>query len=269
MLTDSEFQTLRDELEHLGTNQLRLDRMEKVWVQATSSRDFDRRVREEFEISEEELRALKTRLLKAGIVQRPVKSADVRHARNQHDEECDEEGDELHMLNGATENCNDARRIDVDTRMDEKLKWLIFTDATEERFKIMLLYLPAVLMSFVTASVFTILFALLDGEMSISVSAAGRFRLGILSYLVVLMTVWFSNQVTPVMLDYLDLGQPSLLRGECPICEAPISCLFTGAARNRDERMCSMCGCTIGFNRRWSKIYLVSQPSNNKYEAPD
>lgn len=132
----------------------------------------------------------------------------------------------------------------------------------------MLLYLPAVLMSFVTASVFTILFALLDGEMRITVTAAGRFRLGILSYVVVMLTVLFSNQVTPVMLDYLDLGQPTLLRGECPVCEAPVSCLFTGAARNRDERVCGLCGSTVGFNRRFSKLFLVSQPSK-KYQGPD
>ena len=97
-------------------------------------------------------------------------------------------------------------------------------------------------MSFVTASVFTILFALLDGEMQISVTAAGRVRLGILSYVVVVLTMWFSNQVTPVMLDYLDLGQPRLMRGACPVCGAAVSCLFTGAAQHRDERSCRVCG---------------------------
>lgn len=147
---------------------------------------------------------------------------------------------------------------------------MIFTDANEERLKILLLYLPAVLMSFVTASVLTILFALLDGEMTISVSAAGRFRLGILSYVVVMLTVYISNQVTPLMLDYLDLGQPTLLRGECPSCRAAVSCLFTGAVRVRDERVCGVCGCTVGFNRRWSKIYLVSQPAaQDVQQQPD
>ena len=148
---------------------------------------------------------------------------------------------------------------------------LLFSDASEERLKILLLYLPAVLMSFVTASVFTILFALLDGEMHITVTPAGRFRLGILSYVVVMLTVWFSNQVTPVMLDYLDLGQPSLLRGDCPSCGAPVSCLFTGAARVRDERTCSVCSATVGFNRRWSKVYLVSEPKppGSERQGPD
>lgn len=145
---------------------------------------------------------------------------------------------------------------------------LLFADATEERFKILLLYLPAVLMSFVTASVLTILFALLDGEMKITVTTAGRFRLGILSYVVVMLTVWFSNQVTPVMLDYLDLGQPSLIRGECPICGAPVSCLFTGAVRTRDERKCSVCTSVVGFNRKHCKVYLVSPPGV-KTQQPD
>lgn len=146
---------------------------------------------------------------------------------------------------------------------------LLFTDATEERLKIMLLYLPAVVMSFATASFFTFLFALLDGEMQITISSAGRFRLGILSYVVVGLTFWFSNQVTPVMLDYLDLGQPSLMRGACPICGSSVSCLFTGATRNRDERNCSVCGATVGFNKKWSKMYLVSSPRHKSVQQPD
>lgn len=123
-------------------------------------------------------------------------------------------------------------------------------------------------MSFVTASVLTILFALLDGEMRIDITNTGRVRLGILSYLVVMLTVWFSNQVTPVMLDYLDLGQPTLIRGDCPICGAPVSCLFTGAARIRDERKCSACNSTVGFNRKWCKVYLVAPPGS-KRQQPD
>lgn len=146
---------------------------------------------------------------------------------------------------------------------------LLFSDATEERLKIMLLYLPAVVMCFVTASVFTILFALLDGEMTISVTPAGRFRLGILSYVVVALTFYFSNQVTPVMLDYLDLGQPSLMRGSCPICTDSVSCLFTGAARVRDERKCGRCGAIVGFNRKWNKVYLVSTPGSQVRQQPD
>lgn len=146
---------------------------------------------------------------------------------------------------------------------------LLFSDASEERFKILLLYFPAVVMSFVTASVFTILFALLDGEMKITVTPAGQFRLGVLSWVVVMMTFWFSNQVTPMVLEYLDLGQPTLMRGECPICASPVSCLFTGAARIRDERKCGMCGSVVGFNRKWSKVYLVSSPGARKFQHPD
>lgn len=146
---------------------------------------------------------------------------------------------------------------------------LLFGDATEERLKIALLYLPAVLMSFVTASLLTILFALLDGEMHIQVSGAGRVRLGVLSCVVVMLTVWFSNNVTPVMLDFLDLGQPTLLRAGCPNCSSPVSCLFTGAARKRDERRCGVCGAIVGFNRKWSKVYLVAPPGDATYSNPD
>lgn len=133
----------------------------------------------------------------------------------------------------------------------------------------MLLYLPAVVMCFVTASVFTILFALLDGEMKITLTTAGRFRLGILSYVVVALTFYFSNQVTPVMLDYLDLGQPFLMRGACPACAASVSCLFTGNARVRDERKCAVCGAVVGFNKRWHKLYLVSAPGAQARQGPD
>lgn len=133
----------------------------------------------------------------------------------------------------------------------------------------MLIYLPAVVMSFVTASVLTILFALLDGEMTITVTNAGRVRLGILSYVAVMLTFWISNQFTPTVLEYLDLGKPSLMRGACPICGSPVSCLFTGAARVRDERKCSMCGSTVAFNRRWQKTYLVSPPGQPPQSQPD
>lgn len=110
----------------------------------------------------------------------------------------------------------------------------LFSDASEERFKNMLIYLPTVVLSFVTASVLTIMFALLDGEMTITVTYAGRVRLCILSYVAVMLTFWISNQITPTVLEYLDLGEPSIMRGACPICGSPVSCLFTGAARVRD-----------------------------------
>lgn len=184
---------------------------------------------------------------------------------------------------------------------------LFFADASEERLKILLLYLPATIMAFLTASVMTILFALLDGEMRIYVSSAGRFRLGILSYVVIMLTIGFSNKITPIMLEYLDLyvcplfflcasrtlrsalssishihiltclyaynntnrGQPTLMRGDCPNCTSPVSCLFTGAARTRDERKCSVCGAQVGFNQRWSKVYLVAPPGSRDYAKPD
>lgn len=283
MFTDSEFETLREELEHLGSAQVRLGGLEKLWVQATSARDFDRRVKAEFEMSDDELVMIKDKLLRNGTVKRP-KGVLGRLG-----------GDALGML-GSRKFVGDATKIEAGEQVEERLKWyvyrncagrtevshfivltrdyfardrLLFSDASEERFKILLLYLPAVVMSFVTASVFTILFALLDGEMRITLTPAGQFRLGILSYVVVMLTFWFSNQVTPVMLDYLDLGHPILMRGDCPICGAPISCLFTGSARNREERRCTVCGTTIGFNRKWSKVYMVAPPGSRNFQDPD
>ncbi len=132
-----------------------------------------------------------------------------------------------------------------------------------------LLYFPAVLICLVATSLLTILFALLDGEMTILVSKAGRVRLGVLSYLVIMGTAWFSNKVTPLMLDFLDLGQPALLRGACPNCTSTVSCLFTGNGRNRDERKCSVCGAVIVFNKKWSKLYVVAVPGDKVYSKPD
>lgn len=71
LFSDAEFNTLRDELEHLGLSQVRLYNVEKIWVQATSARDFDRRMCQEFDLSEEDLRSLKHRLLVKGAVSKP------------------------------------------------------------------------------------------------------------------------------------------------------------------------------------------------------
>lgn len=69
--TDAEFNTLRDELQHLGIAQMRLPEFERLWVQATSSRDLDRRIRSEFNLSEDDLTSLKSRLRAAGDIRHP------------------------------------------------------------------------------------------------------------------------------------------------------------------------------------------------------
>lgn len=69
--TDAEFNTLRDELQHLGIAQMRLPEFERLWIQATSSRDLDRRIRTEFNLSEDDLTSLKSRLRAAGDIRHP------------------------------------------------------------------------------------------------------------------------------------------------------------------------------------------------------
>lgn len=238
--------------------------MEKVWVAASQERDFDRRVRGELGLSRADLEAMKGNLM------------DV--ARRRRDDEAgkrlaaaaEKPGLELFAPRGARSfGVSDADVLDSDRSVNERLRWLLFGDATEERLKVVLLYLPAVLASFVTATFFTVLFALLDGEMKITVSQVGRFRLGIMSYVVVASTFWFSNKVTPASLEFLDLGKPQLMRGSCPNCHTAVSCLFTGCHRVRDERKCKSCGATVGFNSRWKKVYMVSPPGARKYSPPD
>lgn len=106
-------------------------------------------------------------------------------------------------------------------------------------------------------------------EMRIYVSPVGRVRLGIMSYIVVACTFWFSNKVTPSTLEFLDLGKPQLMRGLCPNCQESVSCLFTGGTRVRDERKCGVCGAMVGFNKKWKKVYMVSPPGARKYSKPD
>lgn len=264
LFTESEFQTLRDELEYLGASHVRLRAMEKVWMAASQERDFDRRVRRELALSEDDMNHLKTRLI----------TANKKRQMNEEDKK-DEQGksstsmDVFSPRSARAFGISDAEILDANHRVDERLRWLLFGDAQEERLKIVLLYLPAVLMSFITATFFTILFALLDGEMHIYVTSAGRVRLGIMTYVVVALTVWFSNKVTPATLEFLDLGKPLLMRGKCPNCNGPVSCLFTGGARVRDERKCRVCGAMVGFNHKWRKVYMVSAPGTRKYSKPD
>lgn len=168
LFSEAEFQTLRDELEFLGSSSVRLSRMEKVWVAASQERDFDRRVRRELELSPADLDEMKKRLLTA--------------ARKRREEEKEKRLAEAAKTPGMelftprqvrSFSLTDAQILDSSNRVDERLRWLLFGDASEERLKIVLLYLPAVLMSFVTATFFTVLFALLDG---VSVLPLSRLR---------------------------------------------------------------------------------------------
>lgn len=116
MFSDSEFNTLRDELEHLGLAQIRLGAMEKIWVQATSARDFDRRVREEFEMSEDEFTNLKNKLLKNGSVKRPTATMERTSPtqRNANDRP---------LLPQRDNFLKDAQKIEAGERVDERIKW--------------------------------------------------------------------------------------------------------------------------------------------------
>lgn len=114
MFSDSEFETLREELEHLGSTQVRLVAMEKIWVQATSARDFDRRVKEEFEMSEDELVRLKNKLLRSGTVQRPRMDQGRGKQRV------------VKMLGGKPF-LKDATKIEAGERVDERLKWYVLS----------------------------------------------------------------------------------------------------------------------------------------------
>jgi len=123
MFSDSEFQTLREELDHLGSAQVRLGAMEKIWVQATSARDFDRRVREEFGMSEDDLSDLKDKLLGSGTVLRPMGATrDPEVAKRI-------AAVEKFQLPGGRRFLNDAQRIGANDRVDERLKWYVFLHA--------------------------------------------------------------------------------------------------------------------------------------------
>jgi len=310
ILSDREFSTLRDELEHLGSSCVRLNSMEKMWVRAAQQRDFDRTFRAEFELTEAELTMLKTKLLEkrardsmlsaggGGVATATATTAAAAAADAAGAAVPDASGDEgsaappcgasakiVHAVCSAVREALpsdavhpagplkfavEADPVDAQAGVDERLRFLLFGEATEERFKIALLYLPAAMMAVVAGSVLSLLFFLFDGEVVVNITDSGRFRLGVLSYLVVLGTIWFTNKITPQILAYLDLGQPTLLKGACPNCAGPVSCLFTSnVTRRRDERRCPRCGATIGFNAQWSTVYLVSPPGSGNYSSPD
>jgi hypothetical protein len=268
LFSESEFLTLRDELEHLGASSIRLNSMEKIWIMASQERDFDRRIRKELELSEGDLAQIKAKLLK---------SADKRRLAEK------EQGQKRAIANSNSNpglelfsprpvrsfGLADAEVVGAGGDVGDRVRFLLFGDATEERLKIAILYLPALLLSFISVTAASLFFAYLDGEMTIKISDVGRVRLGITSYVVAVLTVFFSNKFTPAALEFLDLGQPSLIRGSCPNCTNSVSCLFTGNTRVRDERKCSVCGAMVGFNQKHSKIYLVSSPGARKYSKPD
>jgi hypothetical protein len=270
MFSEAEFQTLRDELEYLGSSHVRLGAMEKVWVLASQERDFDRRVRKELDLTEEDLTSLKSKLIRSAKKRKRLSGGGEDARRADGAARPNRPGLELFAPRPARSfGFQDADVVDSNGQMRERIRWLLFGDAFEERLKIILLYLPAVVMSFVTATFFTVLFALLDGEMHITLSSVGRVRLGIMSYIVVTLTVLVSNKLTPVTLEFLDLGKPQLMRGNCPNCNASVSCLFTGSSRVRDERKCKVCGAVVGFNSKWRKVYLVAPPGARRYSVPD
>ncbi len=258
LFNEEEFNSLRDEIDHLSNAQMRLNRVENLWMKATSARDFDRRLQKTLEMTEDEYSALKKRVIAKNPQLKQRSRARLLPPRR---------------LLSAPEplrerNARDAQRIEWKA-VDSRLKWFLFGDAVEEKLKVAMLYFPGALISLVAISVLTLLFANLDGEMHITVSHKGQVRLGVLTWGVIFSTAWITDKVTPIVLDFLDLGQPTLLRGSCPNCTSSISCLFTGAVRIRDERKCKVCGAIVGFNRRWSKVYLVDQPGKKSYSNPD
>ena len=262
LFDEREFNALRDEIDHLSKSQMRLGQVENLWMKATSARDFDRRLQKTLEMTEEEYTSLKKRVI-AKNPQLRQRSRARRLLPPRRVLSAPEPVQER--------NARDAQRIEWKS-IDSRLKWFIFGDAVEEKLKVAMLYFPGVLISLVVISILTLLFANLDGEMHITVSHKGQVRLGVLTWAVIFSTAWFSDKVTPIVLDFLDLGQPTLLRGSCPNCTSSISCLFTGALRVRDERKCKVCGAIVGFNRKWSKVYLVDQPgadTTKSYSNPD
>ena len=335
MFGEREFQTLRDELEYLGSSAVRLSSVEKLWVVAAQQREIDRRIRQEFGMSERDLDVMKDKLKAMRRKEREGSEEEEKEVGDGGEGD-DEEGvegvlvsdflpglraawngwdsrEELRRLGGwrsddigsnkmsntssaspsspsspsassssggnavrgekggqSKKFAADADKVEADYSVDERLRYFLFGDAVEEKIKLVLLYLPAAMAAIVAASVLTMLFALLDGEMVVSITSMGRIRLGILSYLVVVGTVWFTNTVTPMILGYLDLGKPVLLKAKCPNCKHPISCLFTSSlGRVRDERKCKSCGAVVGFNSRWSKVYLIAPPHHDRFLAPD
>jgi hypothetical protein len=268
LFSEPEFLTLRDELEHLGASSIRLNSMEKVWIMASQERDFDRRIRKELELSEADLAQMKEKLLKSSEKRRLMEKQNVQAKSIASSSQ--NPGLELFSPRPVRSfGLSDAEVVGAAGDAGARIRFLLFGDATEERLKIAILYLPALLLSFISVTAASLFFAYLDGEMTISISQVGRLRLGITSYVVAVLTVLASNKITPAVLEFLDLGQPRLIRGACPNCTNSVSCLFTGNTRVRDERRCSVCGAVVGFNQKYAKVYLISSPGARKYSKPD
>lgn len=236
VLTEGEFRTLRDELEHLGSSSIRLNDLEKVWIQAAQQRDLDRRLQNELRLSPEELDGLKAKL-------------------------------------GASRTSSlDLQSIlKSDSSMDKRLLYLLFGDAVEDRFKILLLYAPAVLLCLSSIIGFALLDLICLGHVQLSFDDQFSARAPVLFVIITLVTAWFSNFLTPRMLSYLDLGSPEVVRGACPNCGNDVTCLFSSASgRKRDERRCKRCGATVGFNVAQRKVFLVARPQDpKKLSGPD
>lgn len=132
--TDAEFNTLRDELQHLGIAQLRLPEFESLWVQATSSRDLDRRIRNEFNLSEDDLTSLKSRLRAAGGILHPT-IAKPRSHRNGSASNSSTSSDSTptkpnHPKLPPTASIDsqytgNAQKIDCDGSVNERVKWYV------------------------------------------------------------------------------------------------------------------------------------------------
>jgi hypothetical protein len=236
VLTDGEFKTLRDELEHLGSSSLRLNDLEKVWIQAAQQRDMDRRLLNELRLSPEELDGLKAKL-------------------------------------GAsrTSTLDMQSILKSDSSMDKRLMYLLFGDAVEDRFKLLLLYAPAVLLCLSSILGFALLDLICLGHIQLTFDDQVAVRASVLFVVIAVVTAWFSNYLTPRMLSYLDLGSPEVVRGPCPNCGNDVTCLFSSASdRKRDERRCKRCGAIVGFNVAQRKVFLVARPQDRKkLSAPD
>ena len=230
VLTEDEFKTLRDELEHLGSSSIRLNDLEKLWVQATQQRDFDRKLLSEFRLSPEELESLKEKL---GA--------------------------------GGTDNIDIQTVMNSRSRVDQRLLYLLFGDAVEDRLKIVLMYAPAVLLCVSSFLGFALLDLYFLGHVHLTFDDQFAMRASLLMMFAALGTIWFSNFLTPRMLNYLDLGSPEVVRGACPNCGQQVTCLFTSASgKRRDERRCKKCGAIVGFNLIRKKVFLVSRPPSLK-----
>uniref|UniRef100_A0A7S1TAJ6 Uncharacterized protein n=2 Tax=Compsopogon caeruleus TaxID=31354 RepID=A0A7S1TAJ6_9RHOD len=224
----------------LGAESVRLGAMERAWVVAAQQQEFDRTFKNEFNLTDEELRRIK------------------------------EAVEKVHRQSRTRTSGNDAEQYSADSDPGPRLQYLLFGDAVQERLKIFLIYAPAAISSVLACSIISVLFLLFDGEVVLNITTVGRLRLGLASAVVATLTIWFTNTVTPVLLDYLDLGRPILMKGNCPNCSETTSCLFTSStSRVRAERRCRNCKSVLAFNRKWNKIYIVEHPRSRPLRRPD